>query len=125
MLRTRDRRKFIILALLILCNTIFISSEMVAEEEDSLEKIQEELLNISSEEREILDSLFIQAQEIEELEMEKERITLDIGKMKKEIGGDLDRKIEKETKSYEDKLDLLKQVLRSYQRMGGLVLILR
>ncbi|MCF6462151.1 coiled-coil domain-containing protein [Clostridium sp. Cult1] len=117
MLRTRDRRKFIILALLILCNTIFISSEMVAEEEDSLEKIQEELLNISSEEREILDSLFIQAQEIEELEMEKERITLDIGKMKKEIG-DLDRKIEKETKSYEDKLDLLKQVLRSYQRMG-------
>ena len=107
MLRTRDRRKFIILALLILCNTIFISSEMVAEEEDSLEKIQEELLNISSEEREILDSLFIQAQEIEELEMEKERITLDIGKMKKERG-DLDRKIEKETKSYEDKLDLLK-----------------
>ena len=57
MLRTRDRRKLIILALLILCNTIFISSEMVAEEEDSLEKIQEELLNISSEEREILELL--------------------------------------------------------------------
>lgn len=116
MLRRGIKSKFIILAILILFNTIFISSEMSAEE-DSVKELEEKLLNISEEEREILDSLFIQAQEIEELEREKERITLDIGIMKRDIE-DLDTKIQRETINYQEKLDLLKQILQSYQRMG-------
>lgn len=117
MYRWGNRRKFIILMLLILLNAIFISSEMIAEEEDSIEEIEGKLWNISEEEREVLDSLFNLAQEIEGLEREKEQITLDIENMKIEIEH-IDAKIQKETKNYQDKLDLLEQVLQSYQRMG-------
>lgn len=117
MCKMRNRSKFVILAVLILVNAIFISSEMTAEEGDSMEEIEGKLEDISDEERKILDSLFIQAQEIEALEREKGKIVLDIEDMEKEIE-DIDKKIHKETKNYEEKLNLLKQVLRSYQRMG-------
>ncbi|HSH35956.1 PcsB-like coiled-coil domain-containing protein [Schnuerera sp.] len=112
----RNKRKIIILAILILFNTVVISSELAAEE-DSLEEVEEKLLDISEEEKEILDFLFIQAQEIQELEREKDSIYLEIEEMKEEIIN-LDEKIEKETFNYNEKLNILKQVLRSYQKMG-------
>ncbi|GFN36810.1 coiled-coil domain-containing protein [Tepidimicrobium xylanilyticum] len=116
MQRGRYRVKVLVLVGLILMNTIFISAEK-AVEEDSIEDIEGKLFDISEEEREILGLLFTQVQEIEELERQKESIQLDIENMKKVIEN-LEDRIEEETKNYEDKLDILKEVLRSYQRMG-------
>lgn len=118
----KTTRKILILVILIVFNMILVSSKMVAEKEDSLKEIETRLMDISENERGILDFLFIQTQEIEELEKEKDKTFFDIYNMKKEIG-DLDRKIQKETINYEDRLDILKQVLISYQRMGAVSFI--
>ncbi|NLW39512.1 MAG: hypothetical protein GXY96_01090 [Tissierellia bacterium] len=116
MLRGSYSNRILILIALILVNSIFISAERAAED-DSIEEIEEKIFHISEEEREILELLFDQMQEIERLEREKEKILVEIDEKKDEIEG-LEERIERETKNYEDKLDILKEVLRSYQRMG-------
>jgi peptidoglycan hydrolase CwlO-like protein len=116
MFRGRGKVKIISLAILVLINIIFTSSAIMAEK-DSIAEIEDTLLDISEKERETLESLFIQVQEIEELEREREKNILNIKNMKAEIE-DLDALIQKETINYENKLNLLKQILQSYQRMG-------
>jgi peptidoglycan hydrolase CwlO-like protein len=116
MFRGRGKGKIIFLTILMLINIIFTSSTIMAEK-DSIVEIEDTLLDISEKERKTLESLFIQTQEIEELERERERNILDIKNMKVEIE-DLDALIQKETINYEKRLNLLKQILRSYQRMG-------
>ena len=109
--------KFFPTSLLIISILVLISSTMLAQKEDAIGEIEGKLADISQDEIRILESLFIQTQEIEELEREKQRIIEDIDIMGKGIQ-DLEELIHKETIDYENKLKLLEQILKSYQRMG-------
>lgn len=109
--------KIFILILLILSIIVFGTSRLTAEKEDSISEIEDKLAHISNEEMEVLETLFIQVQEIEILEKEMAEITSDIDFMEKDIE-DLEDRVDEESSNYEKQLDILKQVLNSYQRMG-------
>ncbi len=102
--------------IILLIFTILLSSFVFAEEETELD-LQEKLNNISQEEKEILQNLFIQMQEIEEMERETKRIEDEIKDLKKDIET-IDQRILEEEASYDKNLLGLKGVLSSYQRMG-------
>lgn len=105
------------ISLLILVLMLTVTSSKMIAQRDTITEMEEKLMDISDEERIILESLFIQAQQIEELEREKDKLTEKIEVMKEEIAN-IETLIEQETNNYEGKLNILKQVLRSYQRMG-------
>ena len=96
---------------------IFTSSSMLADKGNSISEIQEKLANISDEEREILEFLFIQVQEIEKLEREYIEINEDINIMSKDIK-ELEDDIYKAENKYDKNLIALESILKSYQRMG-------
>lgn len=96
---------------------IFTSSSMLADRENSISQIQEKLANISDEEREILEFLFIQVQEIEKLEREYIEASEDIHIMSKDID-ELEDNIYKAEIKYDNNLIALESILKSYQRMG-------
>lgn len=80
-------------------------------------EIHEKLIGISKEEKEVLENLFVLMQEIEGIEIEEGKLAQDIDKINKEIK-DLEVTIVDEEKIYEKNKEGLKQVLKSYQRMG-------
>ncbi|ABW18219.1 coiled-coil domain-containing protein [Alkaliphilus oremlandii] len=86
-------------------------------EADSVLELEEKLSQISEDERTVLEDLFLIHQEIEAMEREVEQIENQIHGMTQEIT-DLEIKIEQENQSFEKGKENLKQVLRSYQRMG-------
>ncbi len=107
----------VLMSLFIVIVLIFTSSTMLADNENNVSEIQEKLANISEEEKEILEYLFIQVQEIEEMERENKRISEEIALMKVDIEG-LEEKIKKEEDKYQGNLGGLESILKSYQRMG-------
>lgn len=107
--------KKILLFLIIIL--IFTSSVILGEGEDDITQIQEKLSNITEEEKKILEYLFIQVQEIEEMERENKRIDEEIHNISKDIDS-IDNRIKEEEKNYQKNLEALKVVLQSYQRMG-------
>lgn len=110
------KKKIIVLPLIVLFLLVSFSSSMKAEE-DTIEDVEEKLMDISEEERIILEELFIIAQDIEELERQRNRIAQEIEAMKVDIEN-LEELIQRETLNYEEKLNILEQFLVSYQRMG-------
>ena len=117
MINASTRIRFLSITLSIILILGFFSSAMSAQKGEAIEEIREKLDNVSQEEIEILESLFIQAQEMEELKREKLRLTDDIDVLGKEVKN-LEELIHKETVDYENKLGLLGKILKSYQRMG-------
>ncbi|NLW21933.1 MAG: hypothetical protein GXY88_01545 [Tissierellia bacterium] len=109
-------QKYILISFFSIMFILFLSSTMMAQE-DAISEIEERLMDISEEERRILEELFIQAQEIEELEREYHKLAEDIRLIELEIE-DIEGKIDKEKKNYDERLGVLEQVLKSYQRMG-------
>ncbi len=107
----------LILILFILFTGILPGIEALGEEASSLE-IEEKLNSISKEEKEILEALFSQVQEIEELERENGRLNLEIEAMKDDIQA-LEKKILNAEEGYEKNLTALEAILKSYQRMGA------
>ena len=103
--------------ILLTTTTIFPDIIKADEEEKSIESIEEKLLSITEEEKEILEYLFIQVQEIEEIEREERRLNVELEKMKEGIEN-LEGKIKSEELSYYNYKQSLKQVLQTYQRMG-------
>ncbi len=101
---------FISTAILVL----FLSNLVIGQ---PFEDIHEKLIGISKEEKEILEKLFILIQEIENMEKEEEKLSLDIDDIKQEIKK-LEIEISGEENIYEKNKEALKQVLKSYQRMG-------
>jgi len=91
-------------------NRIFGQVEPIAQ-------IQEKLEGISEEEKKILAHLFILLQEIEEMDRQEAEITREIKTLQAEIDN-LESAIEKQQKDYDNQLEILKQVLVSYQRRG-------
>lgn len=103
--------------LIIILILTFTSSLILGEGEDDISQIQEILLTITEEEKEILERLFIQVQEIEEMEREVARMDEEIHSIERDIAT-IDKRIKEEEENYQRNLEALKLVLQTYQRMG-------
>ena len=80
-------------------------------------EMQHRLDGISENEKAVLETLFILSQEIEEMDREQQDITRKMEALREEVKA-VAEKIENRQRDYENKLDILKQVLVSYQRNG-------
>jgi peptidoglycan hydrolase CwlO-like protein len=96
---------------------VILPTGIVVGTEGPFAGIKEKMASISETERENLQNLFVLSQQIEEMEKDEERITRDIETKNGEIEG-LKATIAGEEIAYTKKLEALKQVLKSYQRMG-------
>ncbi len=112
----RNSYIFSTLIILFILSLIFFSTKITAEKETNVD-IREKLTDITDEEKEIIEYLFIQNQEIEKMEREHLEIIQEIDKLKIDVNN-LEDKITKEELYYGKNLNTLKEVLRSYQRMG-------
>lgn len=110
------KRIIIIFAFVILLTLIF-PTILIADEKQSIEDIEEKLLSVTEEEKQILENLFLQVQEIEELERDEANINAEVKAMQYEIEN-LEDRITSEELSYDKYKDVLKEVLKTYQRMG-------
>lgn len=88
-----------------------------ADETEPFSNIQEKLAGVSEEERATLQNLFTLTQEIDTLEIEEAETTQEIDTLKQEVL-QFEAAIASEESAYEKNRDALKQVLKSYQRMG-------
>jgi peptidoglycan hydrolase CwlO-like protein len=82
-----------------------------------IEEANQQLEGITREEEETLDRLFILTQEIEEMERQEARLSQEIASLIIHID-ELDKSIAIEEKNYGLHLDIMEQVLISYQRGG-------
>ncbi len=80
-------------------------------------EIQHRFEGISESEKEVLETLFVLSQEIEEMDREQQGITREMEALGEEVKV-IAEKIENRQRDYKNKLDVLKQVLVSYQRNG-------
>lgn len=101
---------------------IFVASLMqptgiVVGQEGPFAEMREKMASISETEQESLKSLFLLTQQIQEMEKEEEWMNRDIKAKSREIE-DLKVTIAEEEVAYLNKREDLKQVLKSYQRMG-------
>jgi len=95
----------------------FIGTTIVMGQNAAIEEIERKLLNISEEEKQVLDELFMLYQEIESLEREGEELKEEIEAIRGNIK-ELEKSIEREKIIFNEKRDVLKSVLKTYQRMG-------
>lgn len=84
---------------------------------DPFSEIKDKLSGISEEEKEILQNLFTLAQELELMEKEEEKLAQEIKTIDHEIKG-IEAEIYESELAYAKKQESLRQVLKSYQRMG-------
>ena len=94
-----------------------LSTGTVVGQADPFSEIREKMAGISEDEKEILQNLFTLAQEIELMESEEKKFAREIEVINREIK-DLEAAIAESGLAYAKKQESLKQVLRSYQRMG-------
>lgn len=111
------RWKYSLIFVPVLVVSILVKPLEVTGEVKPIEEANEQLEEISIEEEETLDKLFVLTQEIEEMEREETRITEEIATLLVDID-ELDKSIMKEQKNYDLHLDIMEQVLISYQRGG-------
>ncbi len=112
-----DKMKAIALGLAIITALGTFYGGAVMGQADPFSEIEEKLSGITEEEKDILKNLFTLSQEIELMELEEKQLSQDVETINKEIG-DMQGAIDEGEKSYAKKQESLKQVLRSYQRMG-------
>ena len=117
MFKTRRIKMFLVSFLIITLSLTFFSTSMVTGQGDPFVEIQEKLAGISMEEKAILQNLFVWVQEIEEMKREEERIEQDIEAINQEVKS-LEGTIIAEEIDFENKRNVLKHVLKSYQRRG-------
>lgn len=118
MSKVQKIKSFLILGLVIIFVSMIFSPFTVAGQAAPFAEVEERLVGISEEEKEILKNLFMLLQEIEEIEREEEEITQEIELMNREIQ-DLEVAIADEEIAFKKKQEDLKQVLKSYQRRGS------
>lgn len=109
--------KLNVLFLLMISVSIAVRPYMASGEVKPITEANEKLRGITEQEQQTLEKLFILTQEIEEMEREEARIADEIKELESEIEK-LDLSIKKEEENYDTYLNLLKQVLKSYQRGG-------
>ncbi|MEL7565479.1 MAG: hypothetical protein AAGU27_11420 [Dehalobacterium sp.] len=116
MIKTRKIKIFLAFTLLTFLFGGF-SSNMVAGQVDPISDMQKKLNGISEEKRKIIENLFILVQEVEEMKGEEVAAAQEIVAIKQEVA-EIEKRITNEETTYENKRDILKRVLRSYQRRG-------
>ncbi|MGE5632220.1 MAG: coiled-coil domain-containing protein [Caulobacteraceae bacterium] len=117
MFRKRKMKSIVIYSLVVIFILQVFSASIVFGQPEPVTVIQKKLSGISEEEKKILQNLFTLTQEIEAAEQEEKSLAQEIKAMNQEIKG-LEAVIAGEEAAYEKKREGLKQVLRSYQRMG-------
>lgn len=108
---------FLISCLAISLTLMIFPIALVVGQEGPFAGIKKEMAGISETERDNLENLFVWGQQIKELEKEEARFSREIERKNREIEG-LKISITREEIAYTKKLADLKQVLKSYQRMG-------
>ncbi len=116
-MRIYHRLKTIGLWTTIFIIVISLSSHQVSGEVKPITEAQEKLEGITEEEQETLEQLFTLTQEIEEMEREELRLTGEIEELHSQID-ELESSLHREQSEYNKELNLLEQVLISYQRGG-------
>ncbi|MDA8227918.1 MAG: hypothetical protein M0T74_09545 [Desulfitobacterium hafniense] len=109
--------RLLLTTLILVMTLVTFSTSIVAGTEVFFPETIEKMAGITEMEMETLQKLFLQVQEIEEMEKEAKGIAGDIDKIIKEIEG-LQRSIADEEIAYAKKKENLKQLLKSYQRIG-------
>ncbi len=111
------KRILLLLSISLALMLLVFPISIFAEKEEPFSNIKEKMNEISKEEREILQNLFVLVQEIEVMESEEAKYNENIEKIEQEVES-LQVIIEDEEVVYEKKKENLKQLLQSYQRMG-------
>lgn len=104
--------------ILLIVFSLLLPRGVFAERQKDIDSIQEKLNSISEEEKQILETLFSQVQEIQELERNSDALGIEINIIQGEIEN-LEVGIERAELGYERNLLGLEKVLKSYQRMGA------
>ncbi|KOA18699.1 chromosome partition protein Smc [Clostridium homopropionicum DSM 5847] len=114
----KEKHSRLIFILIVVLTFSFIGAEnRVSADVKPIEEVQNKLKGISEKERSVLENLFKLTQEVEDMEREEAKANSEIGALKLEIK-ELESKIQKQQKEYDDKLKVLEMVLVSYQRSG-------
>lgn len=108
---------FIFIAVIISLVSANTFSNHVLSQVQPITDVEEKLQDISEIEKEVLENLFSLSQEIEETERQKDRLTIEIEKLRNDSEL-LVKKIEEKQDIYNSQLNVLKKVLVSYQRRG-------
>ncbi len=111
--------KAIILITTILLTIFTYSFGTLVEPGQSMGEINSTISQLSQEEIEILESLFLIQQEVRDLEITEERTSREIEELSVKIEN-IEEDIVNLEVSYNDNLDIMEEVLRSYQRKGPL-----
>lgn len=117
MLKSKKVKSLAIIISIIVVITPFISVSADYGNADPFSSIKKQLDSISEEEKKVLENLFILVQEIETMEKEEKAIGQEIESMNREIKI-IEETIKKEEITYKNRQEGLKQVLKSYQKMG-------
>lgn len=94
-----------------------VSSIKVLGQDEDFSETKQKLEAISDEEKEVLQNLFALLQEIQIMEKDETKISQEIELLSKEIE-EIEHMISNKEIEYQSKLDSLKEVLNSYQKMG-------
>lgn len=113
------KRSTAIIMILLLVTIFTYSFGQLVNPDQSMGDINSTISQLSDEEIQILESLFLIQQEVRELEVVQERTELEIEALSQKIDNIEDDIILLE-ESYESNLDVMEEVLRSYQRKGPL-----
>jgi peptidoglycan hydrolase CwlO-like protein len=111
-------------ALLLVMSFLFLfvapaaAAPVPVEEKEPLEAMQEKLTAVAEEEKKVLEDLFNLVQEIENMDREEKAITRDLEVIQDDIKT-LESKIQTEQKNYDQKKDVLRDVLITYQKRGA------
>ncbi|MGE5677287.1 MAG: coiled-coil domain-containing protein [Pseudomonadota bacterium] len=117
MKNNRSLRRQVAAGLAIMLVFAAVSGNMLVGHADPFLEIKEKLSGISEEEKEILQNLFTLSQEIELMELEEKKLSSDVEKMNSDIKS-MEAAISEGEQRFAKKRESLRQVLRSYQRMG-------
>src|SRR5690554_2719572 len=113
------KRSTAIIMILLLVTIFTYSFGQLVNPDQSMGDINSTISQLSDEEIQILEYLFLIQQEVRELEVVQERTELEIEALCQKIDNIEDDIILLE-ESYESNLDVMEEVLRSYQRKGPL-----
>lgn len=117
MFKTSRIKSTIFLSVSILIFVVVFGTSILAEKIDEPSGIQQKLNGISEKEKKVLEELFNLTQEIGVAEGEEKVISREIEGTKEEIKA-IEVEIKAEEVSYAEKQEGLKQVMKTYQRMG-------
>lgn len=111
------KRGFIFFLILLILGSVSFATG-IGDKEIEDDKLEDKILEISEEEKKILEDLFLKKQEIDALKVEEVKMNESIVDLEKNIAG-LEVALSLSEEDYQKKLDLMEKVLLSYQMNGS------